>query len=228
MRQPSVASLMTSEVISANPDTPFKDLVELMEEHRISAVPIVEGDYAIGVVSDADLLPKEEFRGGTAEKPAILSSRAEKRRWQRAHGVTAREVMTTPVRMIGMNASAGIAARELAKAGARRLFVADVDGSLVGVLSRRDLLKVFVKDDETLHAEILHEVFGSSTWLNPATVEVVVHDGVVTLRGLVERRSDVELAAHLVRAMPGVVDLTNLLSYEWDDTLRPRPAGTFG
>jgi CBS domain-containing protein len=228
MRQLSVASLMTSEVITASPETPFKDLALLMEEHSISAVPVVEGDYAIGVVSEADLLAKEEFRGGTTGKPAILSSRAERRRWRRARGGTAREVMTTPVRTIRLDASASTAARELAKAGTRRLFVVDVDGALVGVLSRRDLLKVFVKDDETLRAEIQDQVFGSSTWLNPATVDITVHDGVVTLRGLLERRSDVDLAAYFVRALPGVVDLENNLAYEWDDTLRPRRAEMFG
>jgi CBS domain-containing protein len=228
MRQLSVASLMTSEVITASPDTPFKDLALLMEEHGISAVPVVEGDYAVGVVSEADLLAKEEFRGGTTARPPFLSGRAEKRRWRRARGGTAREVMTTPVRTIRMDASANTAARELAKAGARRLFVVDVEGALVGVLSRRDLLKVFVKDDETLRAEIQDEVFGSSTWLNPATVTIDVHDGVVTLRGLLERRSDVDLAAYFVRALPGVVDLENNLEHEWDDTLRPRRTEMFG
>ncbi|MET8763367.1 CBS domain-containing protein [Lentzea sp. NPDC004782] len=228
MRRLSVASLMTSEVITASPETPFKDLALLMEEHGISAVPVVEGDYAVGVVSEADLLAKEEFRGGTRTRPAILSSRAAKRRWRRALGGTAREVMTTPVRTIRMDASASTAAIELAKAGVRRLFVVDVEGALVGVLSRRDLLKVFVKDDEALRAEIQDEVFGSSTWLNPATVDITVHDGVVTLRGLLERRSDVDLAAYFVRALPGVVGLENNLSYEWDDTLRPRRAEMFG
>ncbi|MFC3890752.1 CBS domain-containing protein [Lentzea rhizosphaerae] len=226
MRRLSVASLMTSEVVTAHPETPFKDLALLMKEHGISAVPVVEGDYAVGVVSEADLLAKEEFRGGT--RPAVLSSRAEKRRWRRALGGTAREVMTTPVRTIRMDASASTAAVELAKAGVRRLFVVDVEGALVGVLSRRDLLKVFVKDDEALRAEIQDEVFGSSTWLNPATVDITVHDGVVTMRGLLERRSDVDLAAYFVRVLPGVVGLENELEYEWDDTLRPRRAGMFG
>ncbi|GAB2862034.1 CBS domain-containing protein [Lentzea nigeriaca] len=228
MRRLSVASLMTSEVITAIPETPFKDLALLMRKHSISAVPIVEGDYAVGVVSEADLLPKEEFRGGTTARPAILSSRAEKRRWRRALGGTAREVMTTPVRTIRMDASASTAAGELAKAGVRRLFVVDVDGALVGVLSRRDLLKVFVKDDEALRAEIQDEVFGSSTWINPATVDITVHDGVVTMRGLLERRSDVDLAAYFVRALPGVVSLENNLAYEWDDTQRPRRVEMFG
>lgn len=219
MREPTVASLMTSQVISTSPDTSFKDLVELLEDNGISAVPVVDGGYPVGVVSESDLLAKEEFRGGTVDEPMFLSGRATKHRWQQAGGRTARDVMTAPVKSIEPDAPASTAAHELAKAGVRRLFVVDADGALVGVLSRRDLLKVFERADDDLRTLIRDEVFARTMWVDPNTVEVEVEDGVVTLRGQLERRSEVDIAEHIVRGTPGVVSVENHLTYEWDNTL---------
>ncbi|GLZ27936.1 hypothetical protein Lesp02_01260 [Lentzea sp. NBRC 105346] len=218
MREPTVASLMTGEVITTSPETPFKDLVDLLQNNPISAVPVLDGGYPVGVVSEADLLPKEEFRGGTADAPTIFSGRAAKHRWEQAKGLTARDVMTTPVKTIAPDASASAAAHELALAGVRRLFIVGSDGALVGVLSRRDLLKVFVREDDDLRTEIRGEVFGRTLWVDPDTVDVEVADGVVTLRGQLERRSEVDIAVHLVRALPGVVGVENHLTYTWDNT----------
>jgi CBS domain-containing protein len=228
MREPTVASLMTREVISADPDSSFKDLVTLLEDNGISAVPVLDGDRPVGVVSEADLTPKEEFRGGTQDAPGLFAARSVKHRWEQAGGLTARDVMTSPVRSVPPDTSASAAARELAAAGVRRLFVIDGDGGLVGVLSRRDLLKLFVRDDEELRTLIRDEVFGRTLWVDPAGIEVEVSDGVVTLRGQLERQSEVAIAAHLVRALPGVVDVHNHLRPEWDDTTNTRQTEVLG
>ena len=112
----------------------------------------------------------------------------------------------------------------------RRLFVVDPDGTLAGVVSRRDLLRLFLRDDEQLRADVLQQVFHRVLLADPATFDVSAKAGVVSVRGRLERRTDTELAARLIKAMPGVVDVESDLAYDWDDTavkvdadLKPRP-----
>jgi CBS domain-containing protein len=228
MREPTAASLMTREVITADVESSFKELVRLLEENKISAVPVLDGGHPVGVVSEADLMPKEEFRGGTGDAPGVFAGRATKHRWEQAGGVTARDVMTSPVKSIPPDLAASAAARELAAAGVRRLFVTDSDGALVGVLSRRDLLKLFVRDDEELRTTIRDEIFGRTLWVDPDSLYVAVTDGVVTVQGQLERQSEVEIAEHLVRALPGVVDVHNHLRAGWNDTAHTRQTEIFG
>ncbi|GLY49871.1 CBS domain-containing protein [Lentzea sp. NBRC 102530] len=228
MREPTVSSLMTREVITADVGSSFKELVALLEDNGISAVPVLDGGYPVGVVSEADLVPKEEFRGGTSEPPGLFAGKAEKHRWEQAGGVTARDVMTSPVKSISPDTAASVAARELAAAGVRRLFVIDSDGALVGVLSRRDLLKLFTREDEELKTVIRDEIFGRMLWVDPFSVDVEVFDGVVTMDGQLERQSEVEIAEHLVRSLPGVVDVHSRLRPEWNDTTHTRQTTIFG
>lgn len=228
MREPTVASLMTREVITADVGTSFKDVVKLLEDNAISAVPVLDGGYPVGVVSEADLLPKEEFRGGTEDAPGVFAGRAVKHRWEQASGLTARDVMTSPAKTVSPDTAASAAARELAVAGVRRLFVMDSDGALVGVLSRRDLLKLFLREDDELRTEIREEIFGRTLWTDPDTIDVEVAGGVVAMQGQLERQSEVEIAEHLVRAMPGVVDVRNSLQAGWNDTTNTRQTEIFG
>ena len=219
MREPEVASLMTREVVKADIGTPFKDVAAILTDGAFSAVPVVDTDgRPIGVVSEADLLPKEEYRGGTEPGPSVFARRDTKQRWRQASGTTAGDVMATPVVTIGPDAPASAAAHKLAVEGVRRLFVVDTDGRLLGVLSRRDLLKVFLRSDEDLRRTVVHEVLQRTLWVEPTAVEVEVVDGVITLRGTIERRSEADIAYRLTLAMPGVVDVHNHLSYGWDDT----------
>lgn len=228
MREPTVASLMTREVITADVGSSFKEIVQLLEENKISAVPVLDGGYPVGVVSEADLMPKEEFRGGTEDIPGVFAGRATKHRFEQASGVTARDVMTSPVKSVSPDLAVSAAARELAAVGVRRLFVMDDDGALVGVLSRRDLLKLYLRDDEELRTTIRDEIFGRMLWVDPDSIYVAVTDGVVTMQGKLERQSEVEIAEHLVRVLPGVVDVHNQLKCGWNDTTHTRQTEIFG
>ncbi|MFI9811269.1 CBS domain-containing protein [Saccharothrix variisporea] len=219
MREPEIQTVMTREVVTVRPDAAFKEIVERLAAGSFSAVPVVDDDgRPIGVVSEADLLPKEEFRGGVDDRPGVLAGRAPRRRWRQAHGVTAQDLMTAPVRTTTPTTRLSDAAGQLAESGVRRLFVVDRDGRLVGVLSRRDLLSVFLRGDAEVKADVVQQILGRALWLEPAAVAVEVVDGVVTLRGHVERRSELDMALRLTRALPGVVDVESHLSYGWDDT----------
>jgi CBS-domain-containing membrane protein len=131
-------------------------------------------------------------------------------------------VMTAPVITIGPEASVPVAARLLARHGIKRLPVVE-ENRLVGIVSRADLLRLFLRDDETIHREIVDEVLLRALWIDPGTVLVTVRDGVVTLVGHLERKSLVQMAVHLTRTVPGVVDVVGRLSFELDDDRLPLP-----
>jgi CBS domain-containing protein len=227
MRSLTVASVMTENVISIRPQTPFKEIVELLVGHRISAVPVVDGDGApVGVVSEADLVSKEEFEGGTDPMPLV--SPARRRRWRQAAGLTAADVMHHELITVAATDKVQDAARKLVAAGVRRLFVVDDDGRLVGVLSRRDLLTVYLRSDEQLADEITNDVLRASLWIDGDAVQVEVIDGVVTLTGTLPRRSDAETAVRLVQAQLGVVGVVDNLRYEYDDIAATRSGAVRG
>src|SRR6266545_8390204 len=124
MREPTVASVMTTKVITVAPETPFREVVATLAGNGISAVPVVgPRGKVIGVVSEADVLPKQEFHGGTDPVPHGLPRR--RVRWYRSLGLCAAEVMTTPVITIGPDDPITLAARRLAETKVRRLFVLD-------------------------------------------------------------------------------------------------------
>lgn len=225
MRGPTVESVMTTEVVTAAPDTPFKEIVRLLDEHRIGALPVVDTrGVPVGVVSEADLVAKEEYAGGT-EEPGLFAGSARRQRWHKAHARTAGDLMTRPAVTIAAGASVAAAARLLADSKVRRLFVVARDGTLVGVVSRRDLLSLFLRTDEQIRDDIAREVLARTLWADPNSITIEVADGVVTLAGRFDRRSEAEIATKLTAARPGVVGVVDHLSYEWDDITATHTAG---
>jgi CBS domain-containing protein len=225
MREPTVSAVMTTRVIAVAPQTSFKDVVATLSGNGISAVPVIgEKGALIGVVSEADVLPKQEFHGGADPAPHGVARR--RMRYFRSLGLCAAELMSTPVITIGPEAPVTLAARRLAEHRVRRLFVVDAAGTLVGVVSRRDIMAMFLRSDDEIRAEIKAQVLDRALKLpaGPA-VRVEVLDGVAVLDGELDRRSQVELAIRLTRRVPGVVSVRNNLSYHVDD-LAPMPTWT--
>jgi len=216
-RHEPVQTVMTRDLVTVGPGTPFKDIAELLAEHRVSAVPVVDDDgRAIGVVSEADLLAKAEYQDQN-EPPSRFAGPRRRHEWEKAQAFTAAELMSPSPMSIGQDTPLPRAARELAGAGVRRLLVVDDDGRLVGIVSRRDLLRPYVRSDEEILADVRTDVLERALWLRPTDVAVTVDNGVVTLAGTIERRSEAEIAARLTHALPGVVAVENNLQYSWDD-----------
>ncbi|HYQ63978.1 CBS domain-containing protein [Actinophytocola sp.] len=214
MDRTTVGSVMTRNVVTAVPATPFRELVARMAEHGVSALPVVDPQgRPIGVVSEADVLAKQEFHGGQDELPH--HDRTGRERWYRAQGRIAAEVMTTPVRAVHADEPVVGAAQLLAKAGIRRLFVIDGDGRLIGVVSRRDLLHVYLCDDEELRTRIVELL--AKAGFTPGAVAVRVADGVATVDGSVAGPGAGIAALRLVRAVPGVVGVHDNLSFPVDE-----------
>lgn len=207
----TVGDVMTCTVAAVGPHAPFKEIVRLMQDWRVSALPVIEGEGRVaGVVSEADLLPKEEM--WDAPGPALLGRRDA----AKAEALTAAELMSSPAVTVHAEAPLAQAARIMAQNGVRRLPVVGDDGLLAGVVSRTDLLKVFLRSDADIAEEVRHEVVSHLFRPPASTVHVEVNDGVVTFVGQVRDTSLVPIAAGLTRAVDGVVDV------EFD--LAPAPA----
>jgi CBS domain-containing protein len=178
----NVRDVMTTRVATASPDTTYKQLVQLLAEHRVSAVPVVdERRHVLGVVSEADLLLKQEHPQGLAEALGLGSRRRRVER-AKAGGAVAADLMTSPVITVGRETSAVEAARPLHAKGVKRLPVEDALGRLVGVVSRADLLAGFLRTDEEIRREILEDLIRHDFLMGPERFDVNVRDGVVVLQ----------------------------------------------
>ncbi|WP_431682641.1 CBS domain-containing protein [Kitasatospora sp. KL5] len=217
MQHRSVHDVMTQEVVTARPDTPFKEVVGLFHRNDITAVPVLDDqDRPIGMVSEADLIRKEAVlpdpEGRTPGRWLPPKDRA------RAEAETAGGLMTTPAVTARPGWSVPEAARQMDKHKVKRLPVVDEAGRLVGIVSRRDLLQVFLRHDAAIREEIVHDVFGQILWTHSEDVRVTVQDGVVTVTGRLPRRSLIPIAEQLCRAVDGVVAVHQTLDWAEDDT----------
>ncbi|MCH0540780.1 CBS domain-containing protein [Streptomyces sp. MUM 203J] len=200
MRHRSVADLMTPEAVAVQRGTSFKEIARLLDEYAITAVPVVDEDARpLGVVSEADLLRRHTGDGN-------------------ARTATAEGLMSSPAVVARPDWSAVEAARVMEKHRIKRLPVVDAAGRLIGVLSRSDLLQLFLRRDRAIQEEILEDVVTRTLGLPPSALTVDVHDGTVTLSGNLERRSLVPIVVRLCESVDGVVEVDTRLTYDRDDT----------
>lgn len=211
-----VKDLMTTPVVTVEPSTPFKEIVARLAEHRVSAVPVVDHDQRVlGVVSEADLLLKEEFPYPDLDLPLWWTKRIRLERAKAAASV-ARDLMTVAVVAIAPEATAAEAARRMHTAGVKRLPVVE-GGRLVGIVSRGNVLKVFDRSDEAIRREIVEDVIVGEFMMAPSRFLLDVTDGVVVLQGRVERRSLLPYVVRAIQGIEGVVRVENRLAYDLDD-----------
>jgi CBS domain-containing protein len=214
-----VKDVMTTEVVVVEKDTSFKAIAHLLREHRLSALPVVDEDrHPVGIVSEADLILKPEF--GEAQGKTLIAGPYGRRR-AKARATTAAELMTSPVVTIQPEAQIGKAARTMDREKVKRLPVVDREGKLRGIVSRTDLLKIYLRKDAEVGAEIEEALMGPAGWVQPGAIRVLVRDGVVTLEGRAEHRSQVRVLLAVARSVDGVVDVLSRLAYE-DDDVTPR------
>jgi CBS domain-containing protein len=213
-----VQDVMTRGVVAVGESTPFKEIIELLARHRISAVPVLDAaGHVAGVVSEADLLLKQEHPEGAVGAPwfGLRRHRVER---ARAAGAVARQLMSSPAVTIGLLATVPEAARVMHAAGVKRLPVVDpVTGRLAGIVTRGDLLRVYARPDAEIHDEVRDQVILRELMMDPARFVIGVKDGVVCLQGTCERRSLVPLVVRAVLGVEGVVRVDNRLAYDLDD-----------
>lgn len=194
MRHRSVADLMTPTAVSVQPGTPFKEIARLLDEYGITAVPVVDADdRPVGVVSEADLLRRHTTKEGPSTAEAMMSS---------------------PVFVARPSWTAVEAARLMERHKVKRLPVVDADGRLIGVLSRSDLLQLFLRRDRAIQEEILEDVVTRILGLSPASLHIDVAEGRVTLTGTLPRKGVGPIFVRLCEDVDGVVEVVDRLTYE--------------
>ncbi|MFE0376731.1 CBS domain-containing protein [Streptomyces inhibens] len=202
MRHRSVADLMTPDAVVVQPGTPFREIAHLLQEYDITAVPVIdEGERPVGVVSEADLLRRQTDKAGPS---------------------TAEAIMTSPAVVARPEWSAVRAARAMEEKRVKRLPVVDDSGRLIGVISRRDLVQLFLRRDRAIQEEILEDVLTHTLGVAPSAVTVDVAHGTVTLSGTLERKSLVPIAVRLCESVDGVVEVNDRLTFLQDDTATQR------
>jgi CBS domain-containing protein len=218
-----VRELMTENVITIGPETPIKDVAEILVENRISGVPVcdIEGK-PLGVVSEGDILykehdPTERHLGGPLGW--IVDGSPNYTAYIKAEALSARKAMTAPAITIAPYESVAQAARLMCECGVNRLPVVE-DGRIVGIVTRADLVRAFTSTDAEIERELKDDVLERTMWIDPARVQIAVNDGAVELTGLLQKRSDVELLVRLARQVPGVVSVDSSVRWQLDDGSR--------
>ncbi|MFE7750738.1 CBS domain-containing protein [Streptomyces sp. NPDC057428] len=219
MRHRRIGELMTSEVVSVRGDAPFKEIVRVLSAHRVTAVPVVDAENrVIGVVSEGDLLRKTADQAAPGDLPAVPALKA----WERAkaEGIRAQELMSAPAVCARPEWTVVEAARLMEVQGVKRLVVADEEDRLVGIVSRRDLLGIFLRKDESIQREIIEDVLAGTLRIDPAPLTVAVRDGRVELAGRLPFRGMVPAVERMCSMVDGVVSVSAHFAYDEDDTVR--------
>jgi CBS domain-containing protein len=208
---------MTTKVVVVDEAASYKEIVRLLHEFRVSALPVVDSDgIVVGIVSEADLMLKED--PGQEGEAHLFETRRQRGTREKARGSVASQLMSAPVATARPEASLAEAARSMHELGVKRLPVVDPQGRVIGIVSRADLLSVFLREDEEIRHDVVEGVIAHTLWIDPATIRVEVNEGVVRLEGPLERRSLVPVLVGLVYAVEGVVGVENHLSHLVDDS----------
>ncbi|MFD7782078.1 CBS domain-containing protein [Streptomyces nojiriensis] len=222
MKHIKVGDLMTDEVVSVVTSTPFKDVAKLLAQHDISGLPVLDDeDRVLGIVSESDLIglaaadhapvgeEPDAGRGGAAFPSEVT--------------FTAGEAMSAPAVTVHADETAAGAARLMARRGVERLPVVDDEDRLVGIVTRRDLLWLFLRPDSEIRHRVVADVLVDTMGLGAEAVSVHVVDGIVTLEGRLERQSQVPVLIRLTSQLDGVVAVASRLSATLDDSLLTPP-----
>ncbi|WP_079109978.1 CBS domain-containing protein [Streptomyces roseifaciens] len=194
----TVGQLMTPKVARVQRGTMFREIVAVLKENDITAVPVVDdAGHPVGVVSEADLLTG----GGEGGHAAA----------------TAETLMTSPAVCARPEWSFIEAAHVMKEHRVKRLPVVDEEGRLVGIVSRGDLLDVFLRPDHAIRAEIIEDVVVRALHEPPSAVGVEVGDGLVTLSGSLRRKSLIPVLVQMCRGVDGVVAVREHLAFDVDD-----------
>jgi CBS domain-containing protein len=179
-----VRDVMSRDVLSVPRQMPLKELAELLTDRRISGVPVVDDDRVVGVVSEADVLMKQVGRPISRRRPLewIFGEQQDAEEVRRRMASTVGDAMTSPAVTIDAGRSLREAAALMVDAKVNRLPVIEAD-RLVGILTRADLVRAYLRrDDEALRA-IREDVFRKTMWLDPDGYQLGEREGAMTMRG---------------------------------------------
>jgi CBS domain-containing protein len=223
MRQSLVQHVMTEEVVSVQLFTPYREIVETMARRKVGALPVLDpGGRVAGVVSETDLIAKQVIGPDVAPPMWHRLSRAGRRARAKRGLIDARQLMTRPAITVDLGTSLARAAYLMQRHNVRHLPVVDAGHRLLGIVSRGDLLRIFLRPDAEIQEDIRRDVLAGTLELREDALQVIVDRGVATLSGDLDLASTAASAARLAATVPGVVDVVNRLKWTTDDL---SPAG---
>lgn len=215
-----VSELMTKDVVTVERQSTLKEVAELLAGRRISGVPVVDRPRrVVGVVSEADIAEKE----AAVDRPRGVVD------WLLARGTsprlearTAGEAMSSPPITLRPDRDVAEAARLMIEQGVNRLPIVDAEGTLVGIVTRADLVRAFIRSDAEIEHELLEDVVLGNLGIDPDTVETSVNEGEVTLTGEVDTKADAGLLETFAARVPGVVSVRSELRWRREKPRLPR------
>jgi CBS domain-containing protein len=216
-----VEDVMSRDVVTVAASTPLKEVAELLVEHGVSGLPVVDDEGGVlGVVSEGDIVAKERGVGEPAAHSYYWLFGPDEHDAAKRDARTAAEAMTSPAVTVRPQRAVAEAARLMVERGVNRLPVV-VGGKLVGIVTRTDLVRAFIRTDDALEREIRDEVVARTLWLDPQAVQVTATNGEIVLEGVLDTRSDVEILAAYTAQVPGVVSVDDSrLEWRRDDVAR--------
>lgn len=207
----TVKDVMSTHVIAVRQSASYKEMAAMLRSQRVSAFPVIDDDNkVIGVVSETDLLTKEALEGTV---PRTLQSLTRQRVRSQVNGVTAADLMTKPAVTIGPDQTVAHAARLMYNKRVKRLPVVGGDGTLIGIVTRSDVLSVYSRPDPQIQGQITEDLILGTFLCDPARFTVTVKDGIVTVEGTPETTQVGLDIIDAVRHMEGVVAVRDRLNY---------------
>jgi CBS domain-containing protein len=219
MRYVVAREIMTTPVITIGPDAAFEEIISVMLKHAVGGLPVVDDKRRLlGIITKADLLPNVETTQPESIPWRRRSWRAERiaDRHGRVAGATAGDLMTKDVITAGEETAARQLGQLMLSHGINRLPIVK-DGVVVGIVTRTDILKSFKRNDQAILAAI-QEMIGRDLWIEPQKLTIACLNGIVTVSGEVERRSERDLAVRLIKTMDGIVGVNaDRFEFLYDD-----------
>ncbi len=217
----TVKDVMSTHICAVREGASFKEIATRLHELRVSAFPVIDLDgTVIGVVSEADLLPKEALEGTVL---SVLHSLGHSREQSKITAVTAADLMTKPAVTIGPDEPVTHAARLMYSRKVKRLPVTNDDGRLIGLVTRADVLSVYRRPDTEIQRAIAEDLILDTFLCDPARFTVTVTDGIVTIEGTPENAAVGHDIINDARHVEGVVAVRDRLAYPHDAPHSPGP-----
>jgi CBS domain-containing protein len=186
----NVRDVMSIRVIAVRPEEPLKEVARILVRNRIGGVPVTDPEgHVLGIVSETDLQP-------TKEEAPLRPVR------------TAADVMTNSVITLTEDDTVTQAARVLQRHKIKRAPVLR-QGVLVGMITRSDLLRPYLRTDSEIRADVEQVLLGEGLGLLRDRLDVRVEGGVVCLQGRVTDRRQQATTVRLARGVEGVIDVVD-------------------
>jgi CBS-domain-containing membrane protein len=215
----TVKDVMSTHVIAVRQRAGYKEMAAMLRDQRVSAFPVIDDDNkVIGVVSETDLLAKEALEGTV---PRTLQSLTRQRVRSQVNGLTAADLMTKPAVTIGPDKPVTDAARLMFNRRVKRLPVISDDGTLIGIVTRSDVLSVYSRPDAQVQHQVIQDLILGTFLCDPDQFTVTVKDGIVTIEGTPETSRVGQDIVDAIRHMEGVVAVRDRLSYPMDSPYLP-------